>query len=165
MNTPVTLDHKFKIISDRFCGCFFVCMGVELYKFVYMKLTKRDRAQIGLNLYLAFTKYHIIENDFVNKGNKYLKTIIPGESFLFPVLICISIPAKLVTLLLGSNALIILATSVCAWDFEPIGREFWTSSIVSIVTAVVAFVGTALQTIVWVKWHKLKVLKKELGDL
>ena len=139
-------------------------MGVKLYKFVYMKLTKRDRVQIGLNLYLAFTKYHIIENDFVNKKSKHLQKIVPGDNFLFPVLICISIPAKLVTLLLGSNALIILSTSVCRWDFEPIGREFRTSSIVSIVTAIVAFVGTALQTIVWVKWHKLKSLRKELGD-
>jgi hypothetical protein len=104
------------------------------------------------------------ENDFVNKKSKHLQKIVPGDNFLFPVLICISIPAKLVTLLLGSNALIILSTSVCRWDFEPIGREFWTSSIVSIVTAIVAFVGTALQTIVWVKWHKLKVLKKELKD-
>ena len=139
-------------------------MGVKLYKFVYMKLTKRDRAQIGLNLYLAFTKYHNIENDFVNKKNKYLKIIIPGESILFPVLICISIPAKLITLVLGSNALVILAGSVINWDFEPIGREFWASSIVSIGTAIIAFIGTALQAIVWIKWHKLKVLKKELEN-
>ncbi len=129
-----------------------------------MKMAKNGRAQVSLNWYLAFTKYHNIENDFVNRRNKYLKTIIPGESFLFPVLICISIPAKIVTLLLGSNALVILAGSIINWDFEPIGREFWTSSIVSIGTAIIAFIGTALQAIVWVKWYKLKALRRELGE-